>query len=295
MKENEQYCNVASYYEKRWEIFNKWWCTDETLGIHYAYYDENTRSFKDAIYNMNALVGRLLDLEGNKPKKILDAGCGVGGTSICLGKKHPNVQFIGITITPGQVKLGNRYIKQRKVKNVKINLGDFNKTEFPSNYFDGVFAIESVGYTENIEDFINEMQRVLKPGGKLVVLDGFRTEVQINPVVQKIHESFLFGRGYQKLDLPRLKTYVTLLEKKGFKEIYYKDISKNVARSQIRSIIISIPFFTSYLIKRILTFGKYNRRINFFDFSMGVPILTPIIAFKNVSRYYLTTAKNKDG
>ncbi|MCK5459050.1 MAG: hypothetical protein KAI20_04105, partial [Thermoplasmatales archaeon] len=68
---------------------------------------------------------------------------------------------------------------------------------------------------------------------------------------------------------------------------------KNVARSQIRGIIIAIPFFLSYLIKRTLTFGKYNSKKNYFDFSMGAAVLTPIIALKQVSRYYITTANKK--
>lgn len=293
MKKSKHNKNVASYFERSWKLSEKWCYAGETLCIHYAYYDKNTKNFKDAVYKMNDLIGELLKLEENKSEKILDAGCGVGGTSIYLGEKYPNVQFTGITISQGQVEMGKEFIKDRNITNVKIMKEDYNKTKFPSNYFNSVFAIESTGYSENIEDFINEMQRVLKPGGKLVVLDGFRTEVQMNPFLQKIYEKFLFGRGYQKLDLPRLKTYLTLLEKKGFKEIYHKDISKNVARSQIRGIIIAIPFFLSYLIKRTLTFGKYNSKKNYFDFSMGAAVLTPIIALKQVSRYYITTANKK--
>lgn len=294
MRKSKHNDNVASYFERSWDLLEKWCYAGETLSIHYAYYDKDARNFKDAVYKMNDLIGELLDLEENKSEKILDAGCGVGGTSIYLGKKYPNVQFTGITISQGQVEMGEKFIKERKITNFKIMQGDFTKTDFPSNYFNSVFAIESVGYSDNIGDFINEMHRVLKPGGKLVVLDGFRTEVQMNSFLQKIYEFFLFGRGYQKLDLPHLKTYLILLEKKGFTKISYKDISENVARSQIRGIVIAIPFFFSFLIKKILTFGKYDRKKNYFDFSMGAAVLAPFIALKQVSRYYVTTANKEE-
>jgi len=293
MKKSKHNKNVASYFEKSWKLLEKWCYAGETLCIHYAYYDKKTNNFKDAVYKMNDIIGELLDLQENKSEIILDAGCGVGGTSIYLGEKYPNVQFIGLTISQGQVEMGKQFIKEKQIKNVKIIQEDYNKTKFPNNYFDSVFAIESTGYSENIKDFLCEMNRILKSGGKLIVLDGFRTDMQINPFLKKIYEKFLFARGYQKLDLPRLTTYLTLLEEKGFKDLYHKDISTNVARSQIRGIIIAIPFFTSYLIKRIVTFGKYNSKKNYFDFSMGSAVLSPIIALKQVSRYYITTANKK--
>ena len=283
--------NIALHFERSWKIFEKWCYSGETLGIHYGYYTDTTRNFKDAVYSMNDFIGELLDLEHKKSASILDAGCGVGGTSVYLGKKFPHVQFIGVTLSEGQVEMGQKFIREKDVTNCKILKGDFNKTEFPSNSFDGVFAIESVGYSENIADFVQEMKRVLKPGGILVVLDGFRTEVTINSILQKIYECFLFGRGYQKLDLPRLKFYIGLLENKGFTDIYHNDISDHVTRSQIRGIIIAIPFFVSYVLKKILTLGIYDSSKNYFDFSMGAAIFSPIIALKHISRYYLITAK----
>jgi len=293
MRNSNHNKNVASYFEKSWKLLEKWCFVGETLCIHYGYYDKNTKKFLDAVYKMNDFIGELLELKDNKSGIILDAGCGVGGTSIYLGEKYPNVQFIGITISSGQVEMGKKYIKERNIKNFKILREDYNKTSFPNNYFDNVFAIESTGYSDDIEEFINEMYRILKPGGKLVVLDGYRTEVNINPFLQKIYERFLYGRGYQKLELPRLKNYLELLKKKGFENVFHQDISKYVARSQMRGIIMAIPFFCSYLIKRILTFGIYDSKRNYFDFSMGTAVLSPFIALTKVSRYYATTANKK--
>lgn len=291
MKKDDKSRTIASYFEQHWDIFKKWCYASETLGIHYGYYDNIVNNFKDAVLNMNDLIGELLNLDVNKIEKILDVGCGVGGTSIYLGGKYSNVHFTGITNSKKQVEMGRKFIKEKKVNNFKIIYGDFIDTGFPNDYFDSVFAIESVGYSLDVKDFIIEMKRILKPGGNLIVLDGFRTKEKMNPFEEKIYKIFLYGRGYKKLDLPHLQRYITLLKRFNFNEINHKDISKNVARSQIRGIIIAIPFFFNFLLKYLLSFGVNDYKKNYFDFSMGVAVLTPIIALNKISRYCITTAK----
>jgi cyclopropane fatty-acyl-phospholipid synthase-like methyltransferase len=291
MKIEKKSSSVALYFEKKWDIFKKWCNADETLGIHYGYYDKYVKNYKKAVLNMNDLIGDLLNLDIYKTERILDAGCGVGGTSIYLGKKYSNIHFTGITNSKKQVEMGKEFIKQQKVNNFKIFYGDFTNTDFPDDYFDSVFAIESVGYSLDVKDFIIEMKRILKPNGNLIVLDGFRTKEKLNPFEEKIYKIFLFGRGYKKLDLPHLQRYLTLLNNHRFNEVKYNDISKNVARSQIRGIIIAFPFFFSFLLKYLISLGFYDYNKNFFDFSMGVAIMTPLIAYNKISRYLLITAK----
>jgi cyclopropane fatty-acyl-phospholipid synthase-like methyltransferase len=295
MKNKNTISTVASYYEARWRIFERFWHAGKTLGIHYAYYDEQARTFIDAIYRMNDFIGSLVGLKDDKTMTILDAGCGVGGTSIYLAKKYPHIQFTGITITPGQVELAKRFIQERNVHNVDVLLGDYHHTAFPTSYFDGVFAIESVSYSMNIESFIAEMSRVLKPGGILVVLDGFRTEVPMNSIVHRFYEQFLIGQGYYPPILPSLSVYRSILERHGFIKITCMDISKHVARSQMRGIILGVPFFVFSLLKRIITLGRYKPVDHFDEFSMAVSVLTPFISLNNVTRYYAITAVKTEG
>ena len=79
-KDHEQL--VGSFYDNYWPTINCWRDTDETLSIHYGLYEKGIRTRKEAMYNMNDYIARLLGLQIGKPLKILDAGCGVGGTSI---------------------------------------------------------------------------------------------------------------------------------------------------------------------------------------------------------------------
>ena len=293
MKNKTRTDTIATYYKQKWKVLKTWWHADKTLGIHFGYYDSTTKTFEDAIFRMNDYIADLLQL-GATPKTVLDAGCGVGGTSIYLGKKFPHIHFVGVTITPEQVDLGKGFINQFQLKNVKIYLDDFHATQFPNNHFDAVFAVESVSYTHDIETFILEMKRILKPKGQLVVLDGFQSDVIPNPVLQTLFENYLYGRGYSKTNLPDLTSYSILLKKYGFHNIIIKDISNHVAKSQLRGLLIAIPFFFSYIVKRIITIGKYDREKNFFDYSMAVSLIAPLIALKHICRYYMTSANKMD-
>lgn len=293
MNENKNLDSVAEYYERRWKAFRIWWHAQETYGVHYGLYDKNAKNFIKAVFNMNNYVGKLLELEKQSKMKILDAGCGVCGTSIYLAKKYQKTQFIGITNTPSQIELGKKFIDKNKLLNVQIKEMDFLKTNFKNSTFDGIFAIESAAYAEDIEKFLDEMKRILKPNGKIIILDGFRIKNNMDKFIKKIYEIYLHGRGYKKLDLPHLDSFKKNLTDKGFKEIVIKDISNKVARSQMRGVVIGIPFIISYYLKKILSFGIINSKRNFFDFSMGVSVIAPIIALKKISRYFMIYAIKK--
>jgi len=279
---------VGDYYDDIWKEFVRWWCSEETLGLHYAYYEKGITSFKQAVYNMNELIGRLLDLHEKKPKRILDAGCGVGGTSIYLATKYPKSSFTGLSVTPGQIVRAKQFSKQRHVKNTQFFLRSYLKSEFPDESFDGVFALESIGYSGDVKGFVDEMYRVLKPGGRLVVVDGLRTDNPMSPLMKKFYDDLCLGRGF--LDVPVLSEYVRLLKKKGFRTIEVNDISKNVSRSQLRSFVIGIPYYVYTGTKKIVMVGRYNPQKDFVNYSMGTAVRCSLMGFSHIIDFYTVAA-----
>lgn len=274
--------DVSDYYERYWPKFVQYLKVDETLGIHLGYYEKGIKTFKEAVLNMNDFVGRLLNLEDDKAMDILDAGCGVGGTSIYLAKKHPNIRFMGITITPRQVELAKKFAQERNVNNVKFMLGSYANMEFSDNYFDGVFALESINYTQNKKDILHEMYRILKPGGRLVVVDGFRTDVPFNFFTQKIYDSWCKVRGNPYLI--SINMFRSHLETVGFKEITIKNLAKNVSRTMIKPFIIGIPFFFSSIFKRIIKRRNYDPTKDV-DYFLGATVLSCVLGLCKFTGY----------
>jgi MPBQ/MSBQ methyltransferase len=107
---------------------------------------------------------------------ILDVGCGFGGTSRYLAKKAlssgtTNVTVTGITLSPKQVERGTELAVEQGLspQNVKFMVKDALAMDFPDDSFDIVWACESGEHMPDKKAYIEEMMRVLKPGGKFVM------------------------------------------------------------------------------------------------------------------------------
>jgi MPBQ/MSBQ methyltransferase len=142
--------------------------------IHLGYYTEAERAkgytkknFIDAKYDF---VEEMLQWSGaDHPPKILDVGCGIGGTSRYLANKFPESKVTGITLSKNQVKRGTQLAAERGLDNVNFQVMDALAMEFPDNSFDLVWACESGEHMPDKTAYVNEMIRVLKPGGTLVI------------------------------------------------------------------------------------------------------------------------------
>jgi len=280
---------VINWYESHWEPgFVRWWKGYETLGLHDGLYEKGTKNFAEALLNMNDLVGRLLELENKKTVKILDAGCGVGGTSIYLGNKFKNAHFTGITISPKQIEWATQFANERNFNNnTTFLLKNYMETGFPNEYFNGVFALESMDYAPNKRDFLKEINRVLKPGGKLIIIDPFIIKKIKNPIMEKIYNLYYEGRGAPIFTV--FDDFKSYLELEGFYNIKVRDLSKNIIRSECRSFILSIPFVVSVLLKRLTKGKKYDYSKDI-DYYLAVGFLSPFMGLSGTAAYYAVIA-----
>ena len=103
--------------------------------------------------------------------KVLDVGCGFGGTSRYLAKTlGPKADVTGITLSPKQVERGTELAVEQGVSDrTHFTVMNALNMTFPDNTFDIVWACESGEHMPDKKQYINEMMRVLKPGGKFVM------------------------------------------------------------------------------------------------------------------------------
>src|SRR6478672_3022808 len=91
---------VVAYYDQTWLDYRLFWLNRRTLSVHFGYNDASTRGHADALLNMNRV---LADRAGIQPDaRVLDAGCGVGGSSIWLAQAR-GAFVVGITPVASQV------------------------------------------------------------------------------------------------------------------------------------------------------------------------------------------------
>lgn len=110
-------------------------------------------------------------LAADKPKLILDIATGTGDFAIEALALNPD-KIIGVDISEGMLAEGRKKLKKRKLDDrIELQTGDSERLLFEDNKFDAVIVSFGVRNFENLEKGLRDMYRVLKPGGKTVVVE----------------------------------------------------------------------------------------------------------------------------
>ncbi|NER04360.1 MAG: methyltransferase domain-containing protein [Okeania sp. SIO3C4] len=110
---------------------------------------------------------------------VLDVGCGIGGSARILAKDY-GFDVTGITISPKQVQRAQELTPEGV--DAKFKVDDALALSFPDNSFDVVWSIEAGPHMPDKAKYAEEMMRVLKPGGILVVADWNQRDVRQKPL-----------------------------------------------------------------------------------------------------------------
>ncbi len=110
-------------------------------------------------------------LKKHQPKLILDIATGTGDFAIEALSLNPE-KIIGVDISEGMLSVGREKLIQRHVPDkIELISGDSEFLPFEDNFFDAVIVSFGVRNFENLEKGLSDMLRVLKPGGKVVILE----------------------------------------------------------------------------------------------------------------------------
>ena len=120
------------------------------------------------IYWRKRLVKRL---KNQAPKHILDVATGTGDLAIAMLKSNPE-KVIGIDISKGMLEVGRKKMKDKGLEDrISLKQADSENLPFEDNTFDAVTVSFGARNFENLEKGLSEMCRVMRPGGKLYILE----------------------------------------------------------------------------------------------------------------------------
>ncbi|MCL2182443.1 MAG: methyltransferase domain-containing protein [Chitinispirillia bacterium] len=212
--------DVVKYYVDSAWAFERFWGPD----MHYGYWEKGVRHQRCASRRMNMKLVERINI--TKDDYVLDAGCGIGGNAVWLAKKY-GCKVVGVTIVPEQINTATRRAKEAGVGHLcEFLLMDYMNLQFPDGTFTVVMGLESICYSNPKSDFIKGVYRVLKPGGRFGMADGFAAkEAYVG------NEKRLMGRwmdGWKLNNLETMARWKANAESAGFKQADYIDITKNV-------------------------------------------------------------------
>jgi len=110
-------------------------------------------------------------LQKEKPAHIIDIATGTADVALSLIKLNPK-SIIGVDISEGMLGIGRNKIQKKGLDStIQLAWGDSENLKFEDNRFDAATVAFGVRNFENLEKGLSEIHRVLKPGGKLVILE----------------------------------------------------------------------------------------------------------------------------
>ncbi|WP_416566290.1 SAM-dependent methyltransferase [Nocardia testacea] len=219
--------DIVEYYDNTWLDYRAIWLNSKNLAMHFGYWDEGTESHSDSLLNMNRELAAMLDMQPGM--RILDAGCGVGGSSLWLAENF-EAQVVGITLSADQVRRARRFAEERDLADrVTFEVADYCDTGFDPGAFDMVWAEESCCYAEDKAAFLAESYRILRSGGQLGVADGFRGSRNMSRDNELLFQRLV--NSWAADDICTIIEFAEMAESAGFFDVGTRDISSNVYRS----------------------------------------------------------------
>lgn len=177
---------IAAYYDNNTRHFLRLGGSADTAAIHRAIWAPGVRDRAAAFNYLNQLVGQAIapvlpDQAAQSQARVLDIGCGVGGSATWLASTL-GVDVIGVTLSAVQQQLASeRADSLGLAQRCRFMQADFLQTNFaelPDRQpalapVHAAFAIESFAHARDIDEFFATAARLIMPGGRLIICDDF--------------------------------------------------------------------------------------------------------------------------
>jgi len=186
----------------------------------------------------------ILQLRDDDPKYILDVATGTADMAILACRYLKPEKVLGIDISRQMLELGKKKVEKEGLTSmIQLQEGDSETIKHSENTFDAVMVAFGVRNFENLERGLNEMLRVLKPGGRLIILEFSKPRRRF---VRKLYNLYMSAvapevarwfrqnkKAYQYLCessniFPDRNLFTEILNKVGFTGTSFKPLSLGI-------------------------------------------------------------------
>lgn len=215
------------------EMFNQ-------IAFRYDFLNRFLSGGADIIWRKKAIR----QLKEVHPQLILDVATGTGDVAIMTYRLLKPQKIVGIDISKGMLELGKQKIDKLGLNDfVELQEGDSETINFPDNSFDAITVAFGVRNFENLRKGLQEMLRVLRPGGKLVVLEfskpkyrvfNWLCNIYMNRITPGLGKLISKNReAYQYLNhsvkaFPEGNEFLNILNQTGYTHTHLKTLSLGI-------------------------------------------------------------------
>ncbi|GGB06145.1 bifunctional demethylmenaquinone methyltransferase/2-methoxy-6-polyprenyl-1,4-benzoquinol methylase UbiE [Puia dinghuensis] len=179
---------VAEMFDKiafRYDFLNRFL----SGGIDLYWRRRAIREAGAVINGKGVAAGSEAGAESHEPGEILDVATGTADMAIMMARYLPVVRITGVDISTGMLEIGRQKINRLQLQQrITLQTGDSEFLQFPDETFDAITVAFGVRNFEHLEKGLKEMFRVLKPGGRLVVLEFSQPHT---PGIRQVYDLYL--------------------------------------------------------------------------------------------------------
>ncbi|MFY7807123.1 MAG: methyltransferase domain-containing protein [Limnoraphis robusta] len=227
------YQQIQQFYDASSSLWEEVWGEH----MHHGYYGPEGNLSKERRQAQIDLIEEFLRWgmgfsEPSQFSKILDVGCGIGGSTLYLAEKF-QAEATGITLSPVQANRATERAQNAQLgQQVNFQVANALEMPFEDDSFDLVWSLESGEHMPNKQQFLRECYRVLKPGGLFLMATWCHRPVSPTAPELTDDERKHLAEIYRVYALPyviSLPEYEAIAVKVGFDNIHTADWSKAVA------------------------------------------------------------------
>jgi MPBQ/MSBQ methyltransferase len=242
--------DIETYYTNVGMDYRAW---SRNFNMHFGYYrwPANPMALEAMLEELSRQVFTRLDLAAGM--KVLDLGCGLGAPARTLTAEHA-VAVTAVTIVDWQIAkaraLSDAATAEQRGR-VEWVLGDFTGLDLPGGAYQAAFSIEASCHAPGAskEPFLRECARLLQPGARLVIADGF---MKRSAGLPRWYAALLgyMTRSWAVECFADLDAFCTALERCDFELLAAEDISWRIAPSVMHVPRVTLAFLARELLVR---------------------------------------------
>jgi cyclopropane fatty-acyl-phospholipid synthase-like methyltransferase len=223
MPSNQDIIDYYAFSKLDYRLYNGRW---RDIYMRYGIWDQSTHNHRQALVNENRVIAALTRI--GRGDHVLDLGCGYGSTAVWLAGQI-GCHVAGVTLSEDQVHDARALARRHRVEHlVTFAAVDFHHLSFGDNTFDVAISIESISHSPEKIRVLQEAWRVLVPGGRLGVADGFFRKDKDALTAQERALAQVCFEGVHVPPVAERRDFAELLAEAGFSRIRWRDETSGI-------------------------------------------------------------------
>jgi ubiquinone/menaquinone biosynthesis C-methylase UbiE len=227
--------------------------------VHWGYWenpgsaDGTYADYLTAMAQMNVVLfeaGKVAD-----GQRLLDVGCGFGGTIQQINAAHSHMDLTGLNIDPRQLVAAEAQTKATNGNRMAWVEADACQLPFDDSSFDRILAVECIFHFPSRERFLAEAARVLKPGGYLAVSDFVPTSAFFGKTPFWMAIRTRIAKSYGSLGDVPLRSYKAMGKRAGLQ----LEVNRNIRKNTLPTYPFLLKFFREHGSKVLITGTRWMK------------------------------------